>query len=246
MDKAAILIDGGYFLKRLRTVRPDIDESDPNKVAVSLRQLVNGHLRQLNEMYKLPHYRQLLYRCFFYDALPFSKKAHLPISKKPIDYQNSQEANFRNGLFELLRREPSFALRLGEVTRPGEASWILKSQIQKHLLSKKIGIDDLDDKDFTANLRQKGVDMRIGLDIATITLKKQANIIVLVSGDSDFVPAARLARREGVTFILDPLWRSVSADLSEHIDQLRSGFYNPKGSSANTQGDIPASPETEI
>ena len=70
--------------------------------------------------------------------------------------------------------------------------------------------------------------MRIGLDIATITLKKQANIIVLVSGDGGFVPAARLARREGVTFILDPLWQTVSPALSEHIDQLRSGFYNPK------------------
>ena len=70
--------------------------------------------------------------------------------------------------------------------------------------------------------------MRIGLDIASITLKKQANTIVLVSGDSDFVPAAKLARREGVTFILDPLWQNVSPDLFEHIDGLRSGFPNPK------------------
>ena len=53
--------------------------------------------------------------------------------------------------------------------------------------------------------------MRIGLDIASITLKKQANIIVLVSDDSDFVPAAKLARREGVRFILDPLWQNVPA-----------------------------------
>ena len=69
--------------------------------------------------------------------------------------------------------------------------------------------------------------MRIGLDIATITLKKQANVIVLVAGDSDFVPAAKLARREGVTFILDPLWQTVSADLSEHIDGMTSGFFRP-------------------
>ena len=69
--------------------------------------------------------------------------------------------------------------------------------------------------------------MRIGLDIATITLKKQADTIILVSGDSDFEQAAKLARREGVTFILDPLWQNVSSDLLEHIDRLRSGFYNP-------------------
>ena len=70
--------------------------------------------------------------------------------------------------------------------------------------------------------------MRIGLDIASITLKRHANVIVLVSGDADFVPAAKFARREGVQFILDPLWQWISPDLSEHIDLLRNGFYKPK------------------
>ncbi|MCU6424521.1 NYN domain-containing protein, partial [Klebsiella aerogenes] len=59
------------------------------------------------------------------------------------------------------------------------------------------------------DLRQKGVDMRIGLDIASITLKRLASTIILVAGDADFVPAAKLARREGLQFILDPLWQSV-------------------------------------
>lgn len=71
-------------------------------------------------------------------------------------------------------------------------------------------------------LRQKGVDMRIGLDITSITLKKQADTIILVTGDSDFVPAAKLARREGVEFILDPMWQSIGDDLFEHIDGLVS------------------------
>lgn len=64
--------------------------------------------------------------------------------------------------------------------------------------------------------------MRIGLDITSITLKKQADTIILVTGDSDFVPAAKLARREGVEFILDPLWQNVQDDLFEHIDGLVS------------------------
>ena len=78
--------------------------------------------------------------------------------------------------------------------------------------------------------------MRIGLDIASITLKRQANIIVLVSGDADFVPAAKLARREGVQFLLDPLWQDVSPDLFEHIDGLRSGFPRPRGRDAPPVG----------
>ena len=51
--------------------------------------------------------------------------------------------------------------------------------------------------------------MRVGLDIASIATKRLATQIVLVAGDSDFVPAAKFARREGVDFILDPMWQKV-------------------------------------
>jgi len=64
----------------------------------------------------------------------------------------------------------------------------------------------------------------MGIDIASITLKKQANSFVLVTGDEDFVPAAKLARREGCKVVLDPLGRSVSDALFEHIDACRSSF----------------------
>ena len=74
--------------------------------------------------------------------------------------------------------------------------------------------------------------MRIGLDIASITLKRQSEIIVLVSGDADFVPASKMARREGVQFILDPLWQDIPSDLFQHIDGLRSGFPRPRNRNA--------------
>ena len=40
--------------------------------------------------------------------------------------------------------------------------------------------------------------MRIGLDIASITAKKLCSKIVLISGDTDIVPAMKIARKEGV------------------------------------------------
>jgi uncharacterized LabA/DUF88 family protein len=64
--------------------------------------------------------------------------------------------------------------------------------------------------------------MRVGLDIAAMAFKRQVKQIVLVAGDSDFVPAAKLARREGIDFILDPMWAPIRDDLHEHIDGLRS------------------------
>ena len=51
---------------------------------------------------------------------------------------------------------------------------------------------------------------------------------MLITGDSDFVPAAKLARREGIDFIVDAMWASVPADLLEHIDGLRSTCPKPR------------------
>ena len=83
---------------------------------------------------------------------------------------------------------------------------------------------DLTDDHFEFGFRQKGVDMRIGTDMASITLKGQANTIVLVAGDSDFVTTAKLARREGVEVILDPMGWSVRPALFEHIDGVQTGL----------------------
>lgn len=232
MGKVAILIDGGYFLKRLPIVRPDIDVSDSEIVARSIDQLIRGHLDQLNEIYKVENVFQLLYRTFYYDARPYDQKMHTPIGKHPLDYAKSSQADFRKKLFNTLHSRPNLAVRLGDVRRDNPHSWILKMEPQKKLLNGDLSVDDLSDDDFAPALRQKGVDMRIGLDIASITLKRQADIIILVSGDADFVPAAKLARREGIQFILDPLWQNVARDLFEHIDGLRSGFYKPQNKKA--------------
>jgi len=82
--------------------------------------------------------------------------------------------------------------------------------------------NSLGEADVTLELRQKGVDMRLGMDIASIVLKKQANTLVLVTGDSDFVPVAKLARREGAEVILDPMRQNIQPALQEHVDDLYS------------------------
>ena len=75
---------------------------------------------------------------------------------------------------------------------------------------------------FMLSVSQKGVDMRIGIDIASLAFKKQVDQIILISGDSDFVPAAKQARREGIDFILDPMRSPIKEDLFEHIDGMRT------------------------
>ena len=81
--------------------------------------------------------------------------------------------------------------------------------------------------DIHLEIAQKGVDMRIGLDIASLAQKRLVDQIVLIAGDSDFVPAAKHARREGIDFILDPMWQPIKPSLKEHIDGLHTPCKNP-------------------
>jgi uncharacterized LabA/DUF88 family protein len=67
-------------------------------------------------------------------------------------------------------------------------------------------------------MAQKGVDIRIGLDIAWISLKRVVDILVLVTGDSDFVPAMKFARREGLRVYLEAMDHGVRPELKAHAD----------------------------
>lgn len=252
----AILIDGGFFIKRLPKLVDPSRCDTPEAVANCVRFMCRNHVGYLTGDNEARWHRHV-YRIFYYDAVPYNGQAHHPLQNRQIDFSKSDLALFRTQLFDLLRRQRSVALRLGSVVRDGD--WSLTGPQSRKTLATKRWIEKLDLSKVAANgvlamtepqrleaerlqklwsgiedhqvrlgLRQKGVDMRIGLDIASITLKKQAQTIILVSGDGDFVSAAKLARREGMQFILDPLWQSVNDDLFEHIDGLQSGLPKPK------------------
>jgi uncharacterized LabA/DUF88 family protein len=85
-------------------------------------------------------------------------------------------------------------------------------------LSKKITVDDLSGWDIHPRIEQKAVDMKIGIDIALISTKKIADLLIIITGDADIVPALKLARREGMIVGLDPLRNPISPYLSEHVD----------------------------
>ena len=135
-----------------------------------------------------------------------------------------------------LKMQRKVALRLGELSSTG--AWKIKTPATRKLLRKQINISDLSDMDVELDVKQKGVDMRIGLDIASLSLKGMVDQIILISGDGDFVPAAKLARREGIDFVLDPLWSTfISEGLYEHIDGLKSVVKRPRGYNNPLYGD---------
>ena len=191
--KIAVLIDGGFFVKRFNSLYNKDRKMSGAQVADHLYTMAMKHVGNSNT----------LYRIFYYDCLPLDKKVHNPISKKLVDFSHTEEYKFRMELLESLKRKRKVALRIGALK--DNHNWQIYPGRVKELLSGKKRLEELKDSEIFLDVQQKGIDMKIGVDIATLALKRFVDTIVLFSGDSDFVPAAKLARREGIDFILDPM-----------------------------------------
>jgi hypothetical protein len=207
MDKVAILIDGGFYRRRAHNI---YGNKTPNERATELIDYCRKHLGNDN-----------LYRIFYYDCSPMTKKVFHPLTNKTIDFQKSNLYIWMNTFLTILKSKRKTAIRLGQLSDT-QACYTLTNTAVKKLCNGSLNVADLQDSDFVLQVSQKGVDMKIGIDIASLAYKKQVSKIILISGDSDFVPAAKLARREGIDFILDPMWAKIKDDLFEHIDGLQS------------------------
>ena len=216
--RTAILVDGGFFLKRYRALFKGGNNHPPRQVADNLHRGLLKHLKQKPGNVDL-------YRILYYDCPPLLKRVQNPISRKGFNFKDTSEARFRLTFHDELKRLRKVALRLGRLS--SNAHWEILPGKSKELLAGKICVDNLTPGDVRYTSRQKGVDMKIGLDIASLSYKRLVEQIILVSGDSDFVPAAKLARREGIDFILDPMWNHINPDLHEHIDGMSSTWPKP-------------------
>ena len=155
-----------------------------------------------------------LLRVYFYDAPPASGTMTNPIDGAKIVLNDHHEHPKNVSLHQLLEVEPDFALRMGESAIHG---WTIGAQALKSL-SKNPRAPVA--KDLVPNIEQKGVDLRIGLDIARLALRDMVTAIVVVTGDSDLVPAFKFARREGCRVYLDHMGHSVRRELKVHADLI--------------------------
>ena len=225
----AVLIDGSFYLRRHRIY---YDRKTPPEVAKDLFTMALKHVGYAqsgrNPDRESENTVADLYRIFYYDAPPLGHETRTqhPVTREHITFHKSSEYGFRIEFLKELKKKRKIALRMGRLATLG---WRFKKErTVKDICSGKKKHDDLTGSDVEFSLEQKGVDMKIGLDIATIAYKKLASTIVLISGDSDFVPAAKLARREGIDFILDPMRADIADDLFEHIDGLMSFLPSKK------------------
>lgn len=208
----AILLDGGFLTKKL--------QGHFKRPATATD--IEAFCQRLKAYPEVQQYELL--RIYYYDAIPSTAETKLPVSKSTHKLASTSRYRHAQSLFDSLVMRPGFALRMGEVTL-GRPNWQLKGSVVKDLISAP---RPLTDNDFVLDLSQKGVDMRIGLDMARLALRELVRAVVVVTGDSDFVPAFKFVRREGVKVILATLGHSgVRTELKAHSDFVISDPYMP-------------------
>lgn len=211
-----------FFLKRYNSLYNRSHRKTPQKVADDVYRLAHYHVG--NENY--------LYRIFYYDCHPLEKRIHNPITNRCVNLGTSPEALFKTNFIEALKKKRKVALRLGVLKTK---NWLFKPEVVKDIISGNKDMNTLIEDDVYYEIRQKGIDMKIGVDITALAIKGFVDKIVLISGDSDFVPAAKMARREGIDFVLDPMYANhIDNSLFEHIDGLQSYSLNIRRTSTVT------------
>ncbi len=149
--------------------------------------------------------QDLLLKIPYYDCAPYQGTIRHPVSGK-----EEQRKSDRRWLDDLSRKD-YFAVRLGSLKFRGF-----------RLKEVPTSETTLRDEDFKPGFEQKGVDMRIGLDIASMCEKRAVERVVLLSGDTDMVPAMKHARKAGVQVVVIELpGRRPPPDLLAHADLCR-------------------------
>ena len=211
----AIFVDGGFYRKRARTL---FGKKTPHERANELYAYCLKHISDVDGGDP-----RRLYRIFYYDCPPIENIVFNPVTGANVNLQRQTTYQWTKDFFDALLSKRKVALRLGRLSTVG-IRYILRSDAMKDICAGRRTVSSLTDDDLELHIEQKGVDMRIGIDIAHLAYKHLVEQLVLISGDSDFVPVAKLARREGLDVILDPMGAHTAPDLREHVDGVKSHY----------------------
>lgn len=220
MKTYAILLDAGFLKKHLSRVLSKERPNPPGRPALAgaddIVRFVDG-LKNIiaKEMWHVGAVG--LYRVFYYDAKPRGDKLHFPLSGAPALAEDVRQEVVQTNLdvIKNLKNRPFFAVRLGDTEFRG---WKVKRKIFDSAAKSEVDSVEITNKSLVPDIRQKGVDARLGLDIATLALKQFVDIIVLVAGDADFASPVAFARKEGRQVLLVTLGQSVQDKLRNSAD----------------------------
>jgi uncharacterized LabA/DUF88 family protein len=184
MTKVAILIDGGFFSVALR--------HDLKLPAPPSAQELYYHAQQLAH-----NGTEEIWRIFYYDSHPSDGRAWHPITHELIELAKTPPAKARQRLLRQLGQMDLIALRCGQTRSRG---WQLTPNYLRELSQGRLKFPA--PEDYELRFEQKGVDMRIGIDVATLAMNHHVDRIIVVSNDTDLIPALNIARREGIQVVI--------------------------------------------
>jgi len=124
----------------------------------------------------------------------------LPYKSNPPSQEESARFASKQNFYTAINRLPRFEVRLGKLSRRGP------------------------DAQGLYHYEQKMVDVLFSIDLVSLSAKMQISDMVIVAGDSDFVPAIQAAKQEGIIVWLfhggtwhNELW--MNADERIRLDQ---------------------------
>lgn len=199
ITKVNILFDGGFFWQRFKSIhKKNPTPDDVINTSKKIMELVQEKTQDDT--------KDILVRIYYYDCYPFNGKIKMPKEgdgkKKEyqeVDFSNTIGYTKKIDFLDKLKVKERVALRLGELSFTG---------LKQDIYSGKLKPD----------FKQKSVDMKFGLDIATMANKHTIDKIVLVAGDSDFIAPIKHARIEGLQVYLYPMGNHIKENLRTHCD----------------------------
>ncbi len=216
MKSVAVLLDAGFVERQLYRLL-----GSRHATAEDIWQFAQACARPDEE----------IFRIYYYDCAPLEKKCQHPLSGRSIDFSKTDTAKRKTVLHRDLALRDRVAFRAGVI---GFDGWQLtRTATNEAIKALKRGEKyELKAEDVEADIKQKRVDMKIGLDIAWLSSKRIVERLLLVTADTDFVPALKFARREGIQVVLVPMGSErLHDELRIHADEVRDVVF-PMSASA--------------
>jgi uncharacterized LabA/DUF88 family protein len=199
VKRAAVLLDGDQVRRHIRK------ELGREPVPADVVALAHGCVAEDED----------LFRIYYYDCLPYDRPETHPISHTVTHFAESQVSIKRRAFYEMLARMECVAFRKGVL---GFKGWRFSDKATAEIVASGRPVAGVD---LVPDFVQKRVDMKIGLDVAWLSSKRIGDRIILVTADSDFIPAMKFARREGVQIVLVRLRLRLKTEMLDHADFVR-------------------------
>jgi len=194
--KVNVLIDGGFFNHKF------FDKHKKYPTHTDVIKEVNNVMSMVKAKTN-GDTNDILWRIYYYDCKPFGAKVKRPDGSE-FDFSANNLYDAKINFLKKLGKEEKMALRIGELSFDG---W----KTDTHNPNK-----------VKPDFKQKGVDMKVGLDMAWMATKKIVDKIVLIAGDSDFISPIKFVRKEGIQVYLYTMDHPVKETLIEHCDFILS------------------------